>query len=149
MTETAMEIIECKTKEEIISNFPILTQLYSIDRYPHMTKENFARLLPEMQDQGYRQVAAIKDGKTLAVAGFSTAIRLYLGKIMRINDIVVDESWRRQGIGAAIIDRIIEEARKEECVAIVLDTGIERKDTHRFYEREGFTIQSHHFIRRL
>ena len=39
-----------------------------------------------------------------------------------------------------------EYAAREGCSQLHLDTGVQRKETHRFYEREGMTMAGLHFF---
>ena len=40
---------------------------------------------------------------------------------------------------------LIQQAAEEGCAALHLDSGVQRKDAHRFYLREGMTLASYHF----
>ena len=42
----------------------------------------------------------------------------------------------------------MELAAKEGCQQMHLDSGTQRKDAHRFYERQGMTMASFHFRRK-
>lgn len=149
MNQTAMKIIECQSEEEILQNYEILQCLYPEQDYPHITQTNYAAMIPELIAQGYRQVIAIQDNQTLGIAGFSIVTRLYLGRTMRITDLVIQDSHRGTGIGSQLVDYIKQSAIQQQCRALVLDTGIQRKDAHRFYEREGFELYAHHYVQRL
>ena len=48
-----------------------------------------------------------------------------------------------------ILDWLAEHARSQGCGQLHLDSGTERTDAHRFYEREGFCASSLHFRREL
>jgi len=56
---------------------------------------------------------------------------------------------RSNGYGAQLLSWLKEYAAKEGCLQLHLDTGIQRKVAHRFYEREGMTIASFHFFEEL
>lgn len=60
-----------------------------------------------------------------------------------IEGVRVSSSVRSQGIGAAMIQRAIEQARERGCVMVQLTTDQARDDALRFYERLGF-VASHH-----
>ena len=38
-----------------------------------------------------------------------------------------------------------QEAKEKGCEALHLDSGVQRAQTHRFYFREGLTINAYHF----
>lgn len=51
----------------------------------------------------------------------------------------VARNLRRQGIGQALLDWAITEARNRGCALVQLTSDRRRPDAHRFYERAGFT----------
>ena len=144
-----MEIIEFTKEEEILANYDILRLLYSADKYPHMSREFYSEMIPELMKNGYRQVAVLIDEKIVGVSSFEVITRLYMGRIMRVNDLVILEDYRGRGIGRKLIEYIKEQSIADNCNAMVLDTGIERKDAHKFYEKLGFKIHAHHYIKRV
>jgi len=48
-------------------------------------------------------------------------------------------SHRSRGLGAAMFEWVIDEARRRGCSIVQLTTDKTRADAHRFYERLGFT----------
>ncbi|HEX2146104.1 MAG TPA: GNAT family N-acetyltransferase, partial [Pseudorhizobium sp.] len=50
---------------------------------------------------------------------------------------------RGRGIGKAMIEHAIDEARLWDCRLVQLTSNVARIDAHRFYERLGF-VRSHH-----
>jgi GNAT superfamily N-acetyltransferase len=55
-----------------------------------------------------------------------------------IENFVVDVGHRRRGIGAALLNAVIEEAQRTGCYKIQLQSDIKRGDAHRVYEAAGF-----------
>jgi GNAT superfamily N-acetyltransferase len=66
-----------------------------------------------------------------------------------VNDLVVTESMRGKGVGAALLASAEELALKRGCFRMSLETGGWRADTHRFYEREGWTDNGKWFVKLL
>jgi GNAT superfamily N-acetyltransferase len=52
--------------------------------------------------------------------------------------VIVDENYRRFGIGKQLMQAAEQWARKCECEAILLRSNIIRKEGHIFYEKIGF-----------
>lgn len=144
-----MEITPCNTAEEIIANYDIITQLYPPSGFKHMEYGSYCKLVPIMLQQGYRQVKATIDGKTVAVASFNDTIRLYLGHIIRVHDLVVDTPHRGKGIARKLVEYMEQIAKEENACALVLDATLTKKDNHEFYEHIGFEPHALHFIKRL
>jgi GNAT superfamily N-acetyltransferase len=93
------------------------------------------QLRPHLDEQQY----------LAAVAGFRTMEMLYCGRILSIDDLVTDEAMRSKGLGAALLEWLWREAQALGCGQIHLDSGLQRLDAHRFYERESFKKLGFHF----
>lgn len=55
-----------------------------------------------------------------------------------ISAIITNEGERRKGYGTQILDEVKRIAKKKKCKGIILDSGIPRKEAHKFYETQGF-----------
>jgi glucosamine-phosphate N-acetyltransferase len=60
------------------------------------------------------------------------------GNIGHIDELVVDESFRRRGIGKELLNRAIQVAEEMGCRRIELDSAPHRTKSHDFYEKNGF-----------
>ena len=102
---------------------------------------------------GYRLVGAFVAGQSeaVAIAGFRIADSLAWGHYLYVDDLCTAPGARRQGQGAALLDWLVKEGRRQECGQLHLDsgTGPQRFDAHRLYHRRGLAIYSHHFARGL
>jgi GNAT superfamily N-acetyltransferase len=57
----------------------------------------------------------------------------------QVEAVRVAASHRSRGLGAAMFEWVIDEARRRGCPIVQLTTDKTRPDAHRFYERLGFT----------
>lgn len=113
----------------------------------------FVRAVDEVQRaEGYRLVGAFEaDGAdAVAVAGFHAGHHLAWGRFLYVDDLATLPESRRRGHARALLDWLLEEARRLECDQVHLDSGVglDRADAHRLYLNAGFVISSHHFARR-
>lgn len=51
----------------------------------------------------------------------------------------VSRDWRRAGIGRAMLEWAIDQAKTRKCDLVQLTSDVQRPDAHRFYERAGFS----------
>lgn len=122
---------------------------------PHVeSAEAFAELVDGVQRaQGYRLAASFEpgDAAAAAVAGFRIADSLAWGHYLYVDDLVTRADRRRRGHGAALISWLREEARRQGCHQLHLDSnpGPERWDAHALYFAHGLRIVSHHFATRI
>ncbi|WP_020601867.1 GNAT family N-acetyltransferase [Spirosoma spitsbergense] len=82
-----------------------------------------------------------------AVVGYRYMNLLYSGKTLYIDDLSTLPGARGKGYASALLDFVIDEARKAGCQCVSLDSGQNpaRYDAHRLYLKKGFNITSHHF----
>jgi GNAT superfamily N-acetyltransferase len=127
------------------STWPVMRQLR-----PHLDENQYVAAVDRMRStDGFRLVAAGIGGTVGAVAGFRTMEMLYCGRILSVDDLITDEAMRSQGLGKALLDWLTAEARSLGCAQIHLDSGVQRLDAHRFYERESFKKTAFHFATKI
>jgi ribosomal protein S18 acetylase RimI-like enzyme len=66
---------------------------------------------------------------------------------MRIAVLVVSDGARGRGIGAALVEHAMSEARERGCVGVELTSGVDREAAHAFYRAQGFVSTSLKFFR--
>jgi GNAT superfamily N-acetyltransferase len=118
---------------------------------PHAgDRDAFVARVDDLQrPEGYRIVAAFEDGaeQACAAAGFRLVHNLAWGRILYVDDLSTVPSARRRGHASRLLAWIGEEARREGCDAVHLDSGVgpERRDAHRRYFDAGMRISAYHF----
>ena len=55
---------------------------------------------------------------------------------------MTDATFRSRGYGSRLLAWLREQARAVGCASVQLDTGVQRKDAQRFYEREGMRLSA-------
>ena len=60
------------------------------------------------------------------------------GSTCYLASILTDEKYRGMGYGRLMVDHVKELAKERGCKAIILDSGMQRKAAHAFYEKYGF-----------
>ena len=145
-----IEIKECKTNDEIAATLPLMQQLPILRcDVLEMTPEEYTSRVREVMEDGYRLICAKDKNDIVGIAGFRTKKTLHNGNAAYLDELVVDEKQRSEGIGKALLDWVEAEARKHNCRMIELECGTYRQEAHKFYFREGFTIQSFDFWKKL
>lgn len=121
--------------------WPVMSQLR-----PHLNEADYRAMVARMrQSDGFRVIAALRDGAVVGVAGVRPMELLYCGRILQIDDLVVRDTERSTGVGKALLDHVKAEARALGRNEVHLDSGMLRHDAHRFYDREGFERLGYHF----
>jgi len=139
-----MNIALAETEQAIAACFPVMLELRA-----HLVQETFVERIQQQQSQGY-QLAYVEVGaQPVAVAGFRISNNLAWGKFLYVDDLITLEEQRSHGYGAALLSWLGEYAVQEGCDQLHLDSGMQRKAAHRFYEREQVTATGFHFARNI
>jgi GNAT superfamily N-acetyltransferase len=117
---------------------------------PHVPAGDYLATVKRMkQTDGYQLAALYAEDRVRAVAGYRIMETLFSGRILYVDDLNTDERYRSKGYGKVLLDWLKAEARAQGCRQLHLDSGVQREQTHRFYFREGLTINCHHFYTNL
>jgi GNAT superfamily N-acetyltransferase len=129
------------TDEDILGARGVMRQLR-----PQIPEADYLSTVRRMmRTDGYLQAAVFDGDAVVAVAGYRFMEMLYAGKTLYVDDLNTDETRRSRGYGKVLMDWLKREARERGCVQLQLDSGVQREQTHRFYFREGLTINCYHF----
>ena len=112
----------------------------------HLTdRKEFVEQVRRQQRSGYRLAFVEASGEVRAVAGYRCIEWLFSGRFLYVDDLVTRENDRSAGYGDRLMDWLVQEARKQKCNSLELDSGVQRFDAHRFYFRKRMKISSYHF----
>lgn len=135
-------------RELTTAELPLILAL--IEKHNHkIPPEELRRRLEAMIPKGYHCIAAFEDGALVGVAGYWLLHRFYSGAYMDVDNVVVDETRRSGGIGAAMMDWLEDHARALGCQSVMLDSYVTLTRAHKFYFRRGYEILGFHFIKTL
>ena len=137
-----LEVKLAETDTDIRRCFAVMRQLR-----PQLSGADalLERARRQMEQAGWRLAYTEQDGEVAACAGFRVHEWLVSGRILYVDDLVTDEARRSSGHGKALLDWLKNLARAEGCTQLRLDSGTHRRHAHKFYFREGLTIQAFHF----
>ncbi|MGH8251531.1 MAG: GNAT family N-acetyltransferase [Steroidobacteraceae bacterium] len=132
------------TDDEIASCYDVMAELR-----PHVAREAFVPLVRSLEADGFR-LACVRDaGRVVAVAGYRLSTNLFYGRHLYVDDLVTADAERSKGHGKKLLAWLRALAVENDCDAFHLDSGVQRKRAHQFYQREGLELSSYHFSVRL
>jgi GNAT superfamily N-acetyltransferase len=111
---------------------------------PYLTEELFLERLRLQSREAYRIAYIAAEGQISAAAGYRVAHFLAWGKVLYIDDLVTHPDQKNKGMGGALLDWLLEQAKAQGCDEVHLDTGFQRHDAHRLYLNKGFKLACHH-----
>jgi GNAT superfamily N-acetyltransferase len=133
-----------ESDEGILACFPVIRHLRDIQ-----DTAAFLHRVRSQQLTGYLLAALRDGGDPVAVAGFRLGENLAWGRFLYVDDLVTLPEARSRGYGSALLEWLAEFGRARGAGQLHLDSGKQRVDAHRFYEREGLEASSLHFRRSL
>ena len=131
-----MQIRELDLKE-LYTVHDVLKQLRT-----ELTYKEFEDLIYDMRHMDYKMLG-IMDGEVLITyAGVAVQTNLYHKRHLFVFDLVTDERYRSKKYGKMMLDYLVDYAKVGMCENIVLSSGFEKENAHRFYEVNGFDKKS-------
>ena len=137
-------IKELTSVDEMLQYISVIRELG-----PNTTEEWYKQMLSEMLPLGYGQAAIFEENKCIGISGYWINTKLYSGKYLEMDNVVVLPEYRSKGIGKLLCDWCINKAKENNCKKVMLDAYLENEKAHKFYEREGFIKRGYHFIKSL
>lgn len=140
-----MPLRHAETVGEVAACFPVMKLLR-----PHLTgADEFAARVARQRAEGYRLLAAWRDGAPIALAGYRITENLIHGRFIYVDDLVTAEADRGTGLGARLLDAVAEIGRGQGIGRLVLDTALDNVLAHRFYYRQGLLARALRFSREI
>ena len=131
-------------KTEMLAQLSVLNELY-----PNLTLDEYSVELDEMLPHRYGQVAVFDEDECIAISGFWIGNKLWVGKYLELDNIIVREKYRSQGVGKLMFDFLEKKAKEQQCNMLSLDSYTNNFSAHKFFYNEGFAPRGFHFIKLL
>ncbi len=135
-----MQIRELNLKELDIA-YEILSQLRT-----ELSYKEFEDLIYEMRHMEYKMIGIFENEKLITYAGVAIQTNLYHKRHLYVYDLVTDSALRTKGYAKMMLDYLVDFSRVAMCENIVLSSGLQRVQAHKFYENYGFDKKSYIYI---
>src|SRR5436305_4942038 len=118
--------------------------------YPSTPDDVASRLEALLANPDAGVLVAESEGRLLGLAAFQVFVLLYRPRPQcRLTALVVRAGERRRGVGATLVQAVLQGARKRGCSRVELTTRPTRQDALPFYTALGFTERPHRLLRTL
>ena len=138
------EILLATDLEQIKRCAPVLRELRTF-----LTEEQIIERIQQQTPDGYRLAYVEAAGLVTSVAGYRITRNLTYGKFLYTDDLVTRADQKRGGHAGQLIEWLCQHAQDQGCSFLVLDSGVQRFEAHRFYLAHRMDITAHHFARKL
>ncbi len=121
-------------------------------------KELLLQLNPEKDDKyiglmleqmhtfkNYTCFGLYENERLIGISSGWTTIRIYCGKQLELDNVIIDEKLQSKGLGSIFFDRIEDWALQNDYKSLNLSTYVSNGRSHRFYFNQGFNILGFHF----
>lgn len=139
-----LEDIDPDDERLLADVLPVLRELRT-----QLTAAQLSDIYRHGHPQGLRFLAAYDDGRCVGVAGWRILHTTSSFRKLYVDDLVTTETQRSTGVGRTLLEELTLRGVEAGCTCLDLDSGVQRREAHRFYFREGLTITSFHFRRPL
>jgi len=140
-----MEIRQVKWDE--VENVVELYDEYDRPKAPRPAEEKMHKAFASIVEAGGCVVGAFESGRLIGTctvnlcANLSWSARPYA----IIENVIVSNTFRRHGVGKAVLQYATDFAQKAGCYKVALMTGSKDPATLRFYEAAGFSASKQGF----
>lgn len=135
-----MDIRIASSDDEVMACFPVISALRS-----NICHSEFLSRVRRAEGGGYRLIYLRAGREPVAVAGARMGENFAWGRFLYVDDLVTLDEYRSKGYGSALLDWLRSYAKDAGCEQLHLDSGLQRTDAHRFYQREGVNKTGYHF----
>ena len=140
-----MQIRELVTTAELEQAYPIIHELR-----PQLGRDDYSALYEAARAcDGYSLVGLYDRDVLVAAMGLRVLHDFVHGRHLYVDDLVVTESRRANGLGARLLQYAEQRARSLGCRGLRLCTGVDHRDAQRFYERNGWSPRALAFKKAL
>jgi len=136
-----MQIRELDLKE-LYTAYDVLKQLRI-----NLSYKEFEDLIYDMRDMNYKMIGIFDDEELITYAGVNVQTNLYHKRHLFVFDLVTDEKYRGKKYGKMMLEYLHDYAKMGMCENIVLSSGLEKVDAHKFYENQGYSKKSFVYLK--
>lgn len=124
-------------QEDMIACLKLLSQFYKIAP-DSITSHDFVTYLNKQRQNDSKIFVGMLNDKIVGMSTCFIETKLIhnFGKVVHIEDVIVDNTMRNKGIGKALINHCIEHAEANSCYKVILDCSEELVG---FYSSCGLT----------
>lgn len=137
-----LRILGAKDTEDIIILAKQLNPLISFEELSARQKEMFTF-------EHYHCFGLIEQGQLIGMSSGWISVRLYCGRQLELDNVIISNQIQSKGYGKAFMDLIRDWAKEADCKTIELNTYVQNAGSHKFYFNQGFSILGFHFQKHL
>ena len=147
-----MIIEKIVTREAEVADIPVLADLMVQLGYDTTTAEMETRFATIRNHPDYKTFVAVVEDSIIGMIGLAKGYYYeHNGMYLRILALVTNATFRKNGVGKALIEKAENWAKEIGAATILLNCGNreERTAAHIFYKGLGYSVKSSGFVKKL
>jgi GNAT superfamily N-acetyltransferase len=141
-------LIRDVTSRDFDQVFGLLKQLWS---YKELDYEGMKKVFDQnllAADRFF--IVALYGPQVIGFCSLTVKNNLWIqGFLGNVDEMIVEENYRGQGIGKKLMERITEIAKEKNCKRLELESSFHREQAHEFYKELGFEQRAFLFSKEL
>lgn len=134
-----MTVIRPAIPVDLPQAMELIRELAAFERAPEAVKVTDAQFEQFFLEQRFDLLVAHEDNRLLGLALFYEAYSTWKGKFLYLEDLIVTEKRRGEGIGKQLLEAVIAEAKHRQMAFVKWQVLDWNTGAIRFYERYGIT----------
>lgn len=133
--------IRSATEADMLAIHALMLELAVYEKSPESVQTTPEEYLEDFRNGLFESFVAEMDGKVVGMTLFFMAYSSWRGKMLYLDDFVVNEPYRRFGVGQKLFDTFLEEARTRGCRLAKWQVLDWNEPAIKFYEKNGAEIE--------
>lgn len=133
--------IRTGTTADLPKIFQLIVELAVFENEPNAVTATLGDYVSAFEDSRFFTIVAELDENIIGMVLYYNTFSTWKGKMMYLEDFYVQDTHRGQGVGRALFQAFLKDAKARGCVLTkwqVLDWNV---GAQKFYQREGATIE--------
>ena len=130
------------TEADIPTIHALVYELAVYEKEPEAVVTTPAEYLEDFRKGLFEAQVAELDGRIVGMTLFYMAYSTWRGKMLYLDDFVVQENYRRYGIGQMLFDSFVEEGRRRGCRLVKWQVLDWNKPALDFYRKNNAVIET-------
>lgn len=127
-------------KEDLPSVYALVQQLAEFENAPKAVTSSLSDYKQAFESSLVGIVLAEQDTKIIGMALYYDTFSTWKGKMLYLEDFIVESQYRNQGIGKLLFDAVVEEAHRRKCTMMKWQVLDWNTSAIRFYKKYNTTF---------